>query len=116
MRDLKEAFEEAVRGFNEFRSPEAVAELIHVEGDVAVVRMRGPFCASCGLYDYFEDLAWRVRDQLGDEVVVEAVERVGQDEYLALYRVGERAKALREPEGLTAHFGPGRVEDQPRRR
>ena len=114
MRDLKRAFEEAIREFNEFRSPEAVAELIHVGGDVAVVRMRGPFCASCGLYDYFEDLAWRAKDLLGEEVAVEAVDRVGHDEYLALYRVGDVARAIREPERPMAYFGRGRVEDQPR--
>ena len=113
MRDLRRAFEEAIGKFNEFRSPEAVAELIHVEGDVAVVRMRGPFCASCGLYDYFEDLAWRARDLLGEEVVVEAVDRVAQDEYLALYRVGEGVRALKEPERPVAHLRKDKVEDQP---
>ncbi len=111
MRDVKRAFEEAIREFNEFRSPEAVAELIHVEGDVAVVRMRGPFCASCGLYDYFEDLAWRAKDRLEEEVAVEAVDRIGHDEYLALYRVGVIASVPREPERPMAYFRAGRVEE-----
>ncbi|RLG38189.1 MAG: hypothetical protein DRO01_06545 [Thermoproteota archaeon] len=114
MRDLRRAFEEVIGKFNEFRSPEAVAELIHIEGDVAVVRMRGPFCASCGLYDYFEDLAWRARDLLGEEVVVEAADRVAHDEYLALYRVKEEgAKVLRGPERPVAHIRKEKVEDQP---
>ncbi len=91
MRDLRRIFEESIDEFNEMRSPEAVAELVHVEGEVGVVRVRGPFCASCGLYDYFDDLAWRLRDRLRGEVVVEAVEMIGEDEYLALYRVGRPA-------------------------
>ncbi len=99
MRDLKKAFREAIREFNEFRSPEAVAELVHAESEIAVVRMSGSFCASCGLFDYFEDLAWMVRDLLGEEVSVEAADRVGHDEYLVLYRVGGgSAEILREPE------------------
>ncbi len=51
----------AVRRFNELRSPEATAELVYMEDDFIVVRFSGPFCYTCGLYDYFDDLAWELR-------------------------------------------------------
>ncbi|AAB90903.1 MULTISPECIES: GNAT family N-acetyltransferase [Archaeoglobus] len=49
-------FKEAVEKFNRFHSPEAVAEFMKEEGEVVYVRFTGPFCVSCGVYDYFEDL------------------------------------------------------------
>lgn len=54
--DLRRRVEEALRRYNEFHAPEAVAELVELAGDVAVVRFSGSFCRTCGVYDYFEDL------------------------------------------------------------
>jgi len=82
----------AVKRFNELRSPEAGAGLVHTEDDLIVVRFSGPFCYTCGLYDYFDDLAWELRERLGESVVLEAVEQVGPESYLALYRIGRRQR------------------------
>ncbi|MCS7121909.1 MAG: N-acetyltransferase [Archaeoglobaceae archaeon] len=50
-------FKEAVDKFNKYRSPEAKAEIVEISDESAVVKMSGPFCVSCGVFDYFEDLA-----------------------------------------------------------
>ncbi|MDI9610443.1 MAG: N-acetyltransferase [Archaeoglobales archaeon] len=50
-------FKEVVAKFNKYRSPEANAEILEIGDDFAVVKITGPFCVSCGLFDYFEDIA-----------------------------------------------------------
>lgn len=56
MPDLREELEKALVRYNELRAPEAVAELVELAGDIAVIRFTGSFCRTCGVYDYFEDL------------------------------------------------------------
>jgi len=94
--ERKRAVLSAVRRFNELRSPEATAELVHLEGDLVVVKISGPFCFTCGLYDYFDDLAWEMQDRLEESVEIEAVERVGPESYLALYRIGASGRGRQE--------------------
>jgi len=77
----------AIERFNELRSPEATARLLGEEGSRLTVEVSGPFCASCGLYDYFDDLAWELRDSLGAEVEVLEVQRVGPESYVAIYEI-----------------------------
>ncbi|WP_290900185.1 GNAT family N-acetyltransferase [Ferroglobus sp.] len=47
---------EEIEKFNRYRSPEAHAELLEFEKRRAKVLFTGPFCVSCGIYDYFEDV------------------------------------------------------------
>ncbi len=49
-------FKEEIEKFNRYRSPEANAELLEFDRRRAKVLFTGPFCVSCGIYDYFEDL------------------------------------------------------------
>ncbi len=49
---------DAVAKFNRYRSPEARAEVVEVTTSTIKVRFSGPFCTSCGVVDYFEDLIW----------------------------------------------------------
>jgi len=58
-------FEDALRTFNKYRSPEVVAELTSLEQDGRrfVVRFTGSFCRTCGFYDYFEDLIYDLLDE-----------------------------------------------------
>ncbi|MEM0202813.1 MAG: hypothetical protein QXO16_01055 [Archaeoglobaceae archaeon] len=50
-------FKRAVEKFNTYHSPEANAEILGIEGDKVFVKMTGVFCISCGVFDYFEDIA-----------------------------------------------------------
>lgn len=50
-------FKNAVMKFNMYRSPEATAEIVEVDGEYVLVKMTGPFCRSCGVFDYFEDIS-----------------------------------------------------------
>ncbi|MCS7216840.1 MAG: hypothetical protein NZ924_04050 [Candidatus Bipolaricaulota bacterium] len=69
---LRKAVEEAIARYNAGRAPEAVAELLDLQGDEARVRFTGTFCRTCGVYDYFEDLLGYIAGEiLGFEPVPE---------------------------------------------
>ena len=53
---IKEKIEKAIDEFNKYRSPEAVAKLLSVGKKSFKIEFTGPFCRSCGFYDYFDDL------------------------------------------------------------
>lgn len=50
-------FKEAIERFNKYRSPEANAKIVEIDHKKALVEISGPFCTSCGIFDYFEDIA-----------------------------------------------------------
>ena len=56
------AFKKSVEEFNRFRSPEASVKLVKIEGNSITVSFSGPFCVSCGIYDYFEDFIYVLED------------------------------------------------------
>ncbi len=91
----KDGVERAIKRFNEMRSPEAVSDVVLLEGDNLIVRISGPFCASCGLIDYFEDLAILLEEELGVAVSVEEIEELEDSSYLALYKLGVKEKKSR---------------------
>jgi predicted GNAT family acetyltransferase len=49
-------FKKEIERFNKLHSPEAIAEFLGSNEKVARVGFTGPFCVTCGVYDYFEDL------------------------------------------------------------
>jgi hypothetical protein len=51
----KEKIEKAVKEFNKFREPEAVAKLLSSNETSFKIEFTGPFCRACGFYDYFDD-------------------------------------------------------------
>ncbi len=55
---IENAIVEAIKEYNRYRSPEATAELIALKDREMRVRFTGPFCSSCGIPDYFEDLIY----------------------------------------------------------
>jgi len=74
MRDL---LEEAVREYNRYRSPEVAARLIELRGSRFRVEFTGPFCRTCGFYDYFDDFRYVLLD-LGVKSRVAGVEEVDE--------------------------------------
>jgi len=58
---MREAIAKAIEKYNRYRSPEAMAKLIEVKGDEFIVDFHGPFCKSCGVYDYFEDFIYELK-------------------------------------------------------
>lgn len=72
--DLEGTLREVIAHYNEFRSPEAHAELVSLEGGTFWVSFTGYFCRTCGVYDYFEDLQEKLRDRGVKTKIVEIQE------------------------------------------
>jgi hypothetical protein len=60
MPEPPEAINRAISQFNQLRSPEAHAEFIAFDKNELYVRFTGPFCKTCGVLDYFEDLIFEL--------------------------------------------------------
>jgi hypothetical protein len=85
--NLKEIIEEAIKIYNHFRSPEAIAKLIEVSLNQFTVEFKGPFCRSCGVYDYFEDLIYEIKS-LVSSLNIEVAEVKENDEgFIVIYKI-----------------------------
>ncbi|MFN3383611.1 MAG: hypothetical protein ACK401_01790 [Archaeoglobaceae archaeon] len=73
-------FKKAVEKFNNYRFPEANAEILEIKEDIVLVKMTGVFCVSCGVFDYFEDIAVEADAEVLDYEEVE-------DGFLVEYRL-----------------------------
>ncbi|MFQ6130049.1 MAG: hypothetical protein ACE5OT_04500 [Candidatus Hadarchaeaceae archaeon] len=84
----KEFVVRAFTEFNKWHGPEAVAELVKLEGPSIVVGLSGPFCRTCGLYDYFDDLKLELEKMLGKPLVIAQVDSGGDERYVITYKLG----------------------------
>jgi len=78
--------EAAVEEFNKYRSPEAVARLIEFDERHVKIELSGPFCRSCGLYDYFDDLKIELEEKIGGPIEISKIEGGEGVGYLVTYR------------------------------
>ncbi len=88
MEKLKKVLEE----FNRLHGSEANARIVEVKDDEVIIEFEGSFCATCGLYDYFEDIKWEAMD-FGLEIEPVEVIEAEEDEfehgrYVVRYRLG----------------------------
>lgn len=84
----KEFVARAFTEFNKWHGTEAVAELVNLEGPSIVVGLSGPFCRTCGLYDYFDDLKLELEKVLGKPLEIIQVDSGGDERYVISYKVG----------------------------
>ncbi|MFQ6122353.1 MAG: hypothetical protein ACE5LA_04760 [Dehalococcoidales bacterium] len=73
--NLSEILTKVVNEYNEYRSPEATAQVLRMDESSFEVEFTRPFCRSCGFYDYFDDL----RILLEDERVITATTEVKEN-------------------------------------
>ena len=71
---ISRRLEEAVKLYNRFRSPEAKAEILKVEGDKAYVKVEGSFCETCGINDWVEDFVYTLEDVGVEAELVDIIE------------------------------------------
>ena len=64
-KELKLKIKDALDHYNKYRSPEANARLLRIEGNTNkfIVSFTGKFCSTCGVHDYFEDLVYDLLDE-----------------------------------------------------
>lgn len=70
---LEKIVGEAIEDYNKYRSPEATAKLVSVDGTSLKIEFTGPYCRTCGFYDYFEDFVYILED-LGIKSQIDEVE------------------------------------------
>ena len=77
--------EEAVKVYNRYRSPEARASIVKIEGLELVVDFQGSFCATCGICDWLEDLIFEIQSIEFIDVKINRIERLGLDKIRVKY-------------------------------
>ncbi len=83
---MDEAIERAIEQYNRYHAPEAKAKLIEFNGRRLKVSIKGPFCATCGVVDWLEDLKYEI-EALGVRNRMVSFERAGEDEFIAIYEL-----------------------------
>ena len=84
--ELNKIVSKAKEIYNRYRSPEAAAEVVEVRGDEVIIKFKGTFCETCGLYDWIEDMSYILKD-LGVDAVVTKAEEVGERTYVGIFRI-----------------------------
>ncbi len=76
----------AVEQYNKYRSPEATAEIVSVRDDVVEIDFRGPFCYTCGVLDWIEDLIYEALD-LGLKLKIINIKDVSNDVKRVMFKI-----------------------------
>jgi hypothetical protein len=84
--EILETVFKGLERFNDIRAPEARAQLVEFREGEILVRFSGYMCFSCGLFDYFDDLIYELRD-FGIEIKIKDFRREGEDCYLVTYKI-----------------------------
>lgn len=93
---IVEKLENVIKEFNRLHGSEARARIVKVDGEDVLIEFEGSFCATCGLYDYFDDIKWEALDfglHLEPEEVVEAEEDdFEHGRYVVAYRLRDGSR------------------------
>lgn len=85
------SLEKVLEEFNRLHGSEANARIVEAGDDYVIIEFEGSFCATCGLYDYFDDIKWEAMDfglELEPVEVLEAEEdEFEHGRYVVKYRI-----------------------------
>lgn len=87
MSEPPEVIHRAIWSFNRYRSPEAIAKFIAFDNNELYVRFTGPFCQTCGVLDYFEDLIFELNPSAPIGLAVVDFEQEDETSFLVRYRL-----------------------------
>ena len=83
----------AVEEYNRFRSPEAVVRIVERREDGFVAKFSGSFCATCGVYDWLEDLRYEIRRlDLELDAVIEDWKQISDDTIIVEFKLIRRRR------------------------
>ncbi|ASJ00669.1 hypothetical protein [Thermococcus gorgonarius] len=57
-----EKLDKVIKEFNKLHGSEAKVKVREVRGEEVILEFEGSFCATCGLYDYFDDIKWEAME------------------------------------------------------
>jgi hypothetical protein len=78
--------ERAVARFREIFGAEAEVEILAAGPELVKAKFGGNMCYTCGTYDYFEDFAYILGDEAGEEWAVSGYEQLDGGEYVVEFR------------------------------
>lgn len=100
---VREAVEEAVCEYNRLHGIEARARILELSDEGFKAEFSGSFCLTCGFYDYFDDLAYLIRERGYSVKAVSVEEREGGA--VVEYRIAEANEVKRvQPERYVLVF------------
>jgi hypothetical protein len=87
MPQIEEAISRAVERYNHYRSPEVKAKLIKAGEGGFTVDFEGPFCKSCGIYDYFKDLIYELNNVSEIQAEITGFENTESETVRVIYAI-----------------------------
>ncbi|MFA4647309.1 hypothetical protein P8X24_08690 [Pyrococcus kukulkanii] len=85
-----EKLDYVIREFNKWHGSEAQARILEAKEDEVIIEFRGTFCKTCGLYDYFDDIAWEAIDfglKIKPVEIIESEEDFEEGRYVVRYKL-----------------------------
>ncbi len=83
---LGKKLEKAVNEYNKYRSSEVTAKIVSMSGKSIKIEFSGPYCRSCGFYDYFDDFRYTLKD-LGIKSSVDEIEETEEGVFVTFLMV-----------------------------
>jgi len=85
--DLRAEVAKAVEQYNRYHTPEALARILRVSDSEFELEFSGPFCQSCGIQDYFEDMIYELESVSDIKASVENAMKAEGNSYRVKYSV-----------------------------
>jgi superoxide reductase len=83
-KELIKTVEKAIKEYNRYRSPEAIARLIDNDFNFLEIEFTGSFCNTCGFYDYFEDYIVTL-EEYGLKIKTAEIQEIGEGAIVKFY-------------------------------
>lgn len=90
---MRSILEKMVEEYNRYRSSEVTARMARVDDSGFTLEFSGPFCQSCGVYDYFEDVIYELERLNGVKVTLDEVLEVEKGVYEVRYLINKPSAA-----------------------
>ncbi|HIE58948.1 MAG TPA: hypothetical protein EYP82_03220 [Hydrogenothermaceae bacterium] len=90
---MKHKIEEVIQEFNIVFKSEC--KLLRVFGEEIKVLFKGHICFTCGVYDYFEDMASKISKKLNREYGVVKYEQQDDGSYIVYFKPKNKIKKVK---------------------
>lgn len=80
-RSMGKVIAEVIEEYNKYRLPEATAKLVSMDAKFLKIEFTGPYCTTCGFYEYFEDFVYVLED-FGIKSQIDEVEETEKEQSL----------------------------------
>ncbi len=90
-KELTKVVEKAEQLYNRYRAPESIAEILEITNDEIIVKFKGSFCETCGLYDWIEDMKYILKD-LGVNTEIVGIVNMDNDAYIGVFKLHKLRK------------------------